>query len=126
MKSLNTVQVSNTFYSKLNKSRSFKENLLAFGKGFKLPIASKTSNIILDTDNCFIHNSNYNCNVWRALCPDELPLDAIYLLKPINTLGSKPFASVTGPNTGLLVYNKWKNIEPNENSKFIDIIFDYY
>ncbi|VDQ16286.1 unnamed protein product [Trichobilharzia regenti] len=64
----------------------------------------------------FYHPAS-KCDVWRALCPQELPDSAVYLTKPVCNLSNEVFASVTGPKKGLVTANKWRKSKINNASE---------
>lgn len=50
-------------------------------------------------------------DVWRALSPSELPEAALYPLHSTRELNNDLFASLTGPNSGLSMVQKWSKLK---------------
>uniref|UniRef100_A0A3Q0KCX4 PPM-type phosphatase domain-containing protein n=1 Tax=Schistosoma mansoni TaxID=6183 RepID=A0A3Q0KCX4_SCHMA len=61
------------------------------------------------------HHPASKCDVWRSLCPQELPDAAVYPTMPVYNLSNKVFASSTGPKKGLLAVKKWCGSKDSHN-----------
>ncbi|CAH8539954.1 unnamed protein product [Schistosoma bovis] len=61
------------------------------------------------------HHPASKCDVWRSLCPQELPNAAVYPTIPVYSLSNKVFASSTGPKKGLLAVKKWHGSKDSHN-----------
>ncbi|CAH8850685.1 unnamed protein product [Trichobilharzia szidati] len=101
---------------KLTKSWSFKDSILALRFGRTSLSETQESQYVspklYQLEDQFYHPAS-KCDVWRALCPQELPDSAVYLTKPVCNLSNEVFASVTGPKKGLVAANKWRKSKIN-------------
>ncbi|CAH8520760.1 unnamed protein product [Heterobilharzia americana] len=103
---------------KLAKSWSFKDGLLALRR-VRTSISDThesryMSPKLYQLEDQFYHPAS-KCDVWRALCPQELPDASVYPTMPTYSLSDELFASVTGPKKGLLTAKKWHKIKTEDN-----------
>ncbi|KAF8569474.1 hypothetical protein P879_04680 [Paragonimus westermani] len=101
----------------LTKSWSLKEGLRALRRSLTFSSSQENNENIPQcnsehSDLRFRHRIFSQCDVWRALSPDELPDCAIFPLVAISALSQEVFASCTGPNTGILAVQKWLKVKP--------------
>ncbi|TNN17353.1 PP2C-like domain-containing protein isoform 2 [Schistosoma japonicum] len=103
---------------KLTKSWSLRDSLFGLRRGRPSLSDSHESQYVApklcQLEDQFYHPAS-RCDVWRSLCPQELPDSAVYSIMPVYSLSNKVFASITGPKKGLLVVKKWRDIKANHN-----------
>ncbi|KAF7234723.1 hypothetical protein EG68_11446 [Paragonimus skrjabini miyazakii] len=106
----------------LIKSWSLKEGLRALRRSLTFSSSQENTENISQCnsqhpDLRFRHRIFSQCDVWRALSPDELPDCAVFPLVAMSALSQEVFASCTGPNTGILAVQKWPKVKVTNSGR---------
>ncbi|CAH8497029.1 unnamed protein product [Schistosoma turkestanicum] len=106
---------------KLTKSWSFRDSLFGLRRSrASISDAHECQYIapkLYQLEDQFHHPAS-KCDVWRSLCPQELPNAAVYPITPVCSLSDEVFASATGPKKGLLAVKKWREVKASHNGYF--------